>query len=399
VSDPALRVAINAQLVSFSQTYRNAGVSRYTYTLLDGLSHSNGNQRYTAFVSEAEARAAAHSPLGATGMVDLVPSTWPTARPPQRIAWEQVALPGELRRTHADVFHSPVNVLPQRLPCASVVTVHDLAFVHYPQYFRPARRLYQRVFTRRSVRAATIVLAVSESTKRDLVQHFGAIADHIRVVYTAIDPDFQPVRDGEALAAFRARHQLPQRYLLFLGTIEPRKNLLELLEAYARLRAHAPETPPLVIAGAKGWYYQAVFDRVRTLGIERHITFAGYVVRGEQPLWYSGAELFVYPSLYEGFGLPVAEALACGTPVITSSVSSLPEAGGRVAVLVAPGDPDRLAHAMRSVLADPGARERVQVEGPRWTQRFSVPQMVAACADAYRDAAALASVHGGKRGR
>jgi glycosyltransferase involved in cell wall biosynthesis len=399
VSDPALRVAINAQLVSFSQTYRNAGVSRYTYTLLDGLSHADTEQRYTAFVSESEAPAAARSPLVETGRLHVVPSAWPTGRPPQRIVWEQLALPAELRRQRADVFHSPVNVLPHRLPCASVVTVHDLAFVHYPQYFRPARRFYQRVFTQRSVRSATVVIAVSESTKRDLVERFGAAEERVRVVYPAIDPDFRPVRDPAALAAFRAHHGLPERYLLFLGTIEPRKNLLTLLDAYARLRAASPDTPRLVIAGAKGWYYQAVFERARALDLEPHITFAGYVVREEQPLWYAGAELFVYPSLYEGFGLPVAEALACGTPVITSSVSSLPEAGGSVAIQIAPDDPDRLAHTMHSVLTDAGVRERTQNEGPRWTQRFSVPRMVTACAEAYRDAAALASVSRGKWGR
>ena len=399
MSDPALRVAINAQLVSFSQTYRNAGVSRYTYTLLDGLSHTDADQNYTAFVSETEAPAAARSPVGRSEKIRLVPSNWPTSRPPQRVAWEQIVLPSELRRQRADVFHSPVNVLPQRLPCASVVTIHDLAFVHYPEYFRPARRVYQRVCTARSVHQATVVIAVSESTKRDLVQHFGADEERVRVVYPAIDADFAPVCDPGELAAFRARHHLPERYLLFLGTLEPRKNLLTLLDAYARLRAMEPETPPLVVAGAKGWYYQAVFDRVRALGLERHMTFAGYVVREEQPLWYSGAELFVYPSVYEGFGLPVAEALACGTPVVTSSVSSLPEAGGPVAIQADPGDPDGLAHAMRVVLADPSVRERTQVEGPRWTQRFSVPLMVAACTDAYRDAAALGGVYRGKRGR
>ncbi len=398
MSGPALRVAINAQLVSFRQTYRNAGVSRYTYTLLDGLSHTDAEQEYTAFVNPAETSAAASSALGTSERMRLVPGTWPTSRPAERVVWEQLSLPTELRRRHVDVFHSPVNILPHRLPCASVVTVHDLAFVHYPQYFRPARRLYQRFFTSRSARAATVVVAVSESTRRDLIERFGADERAVRVVYPAIDPDFRPVRDADALAAFKARHGLPERYLLFLGTIEPRKNLLTLLEAYARLLSSCPDTPPLIIAGAKGWYYQAVFDRVRSLGLERHMAFAGYVVREEQPLWYSGAELFVYPSLYEGFGLPVAEALACGTPVVTSNVSSLPEAGGEVAIAADPNEPDGLAHAMHSVLSTPGLRERTHVEGPQWTQRFSVPRMAAAYANAYRDAAALSSMNRGEAG-
>lgn len=399
MGNAALHVAINAQLVSFTESYRNAGVSRYTYTLLDGLGHTYSNQHYTAFVNGGEADAAAHSSLNVRDRLRLVPSSWSTGRPERRILWEQVALPGMLRRWEVDVFHSPVNVLPERLPCASVVTVHDLAFVHYPQYFRPARRAYQRIFTERSTRAATLVIAVSESTKRDLIERFDVPEDHIRVVYPAIDDDFKPQPDGAVLDAFRARHNLPPRYILFLGTLEPRKNVLGLVEAYARLRELDASVPPLVIAGAKGWYYQAVFERVNALRLQGHVTFAGYISRDEQPLWYAAADLFVYPSFYEGFGLPVAEALACGTPTITSSVSSLPEAGGSLAQLVDPTDSDSLAHAMRGVLADNSLRERTGVEGPRWAAQFSATRMSAAYTDVYHEAAVRASTDSGKRGR
>ena len=399
MDDRRLHVAINAQLVSFAQTYRNAGVSRYTYTLLDGLSHTEAPQRYTAFVAPGEACAAAQSPLAAAGNVELAASAWPTGKPQQRIVWEQLALPGELRKRDVDVFHSPVNVLPARLPCASVVTVHDLAFVRYPQYFRPARRIYQRTFTARSVRDATLVVAVSKSTKRDLAEQFAVPEDKLRVIYPAIDADFQPVRDERRLAEFRAARGLPERYILFLGTLEPRKNLITLVEAYARLRESDDSVPPLVLAGAKGWYYSALFERVQSLRIQPHITFAGYISREEQPLWYAAARLFVYPSVYEGFGLPIVEALACGIPTITSNVSSMPEAGGAVAEQVAPGDAAGLAHAMRGVLADPEAHERAHTDGPRWARQFSAARMAAAYTDVYSEAALLASARLGKRGR
>ncbi len=402
-----LHVAINAQLVSFAQTYRNAGVSRYTYTLLDGLSHAEVPQHYTAFVASSEAHAAAKSPLTQSGNVELAASTWPTVRPQQRIVWEQLALPGELRKQHVDVFHSPVNVLPARLPCSSVVTVHDLAFIHYPQFFRPARRIYQRTFTARSVRDATLVVAVSESTKRDLVEQFNAPEDKVRVIYPAIDADFQPNADEQRLSAFRSAHGLPDDYILFLGTLEPRKNLVTLVEAYAKLREMDERAPRLVIAGAKGWYFQSLFERVQSLHIASHITFAGYISREEQPLWYAAARLFVYPSVYEGFGLPIVEALACGTPTITSNVSSMPEAGGTVALKVAPGDSLGLAHAMRGVLANPEARERTLAEGPRWARRFSAARMAAEYTEVYAEAAAHgrqmlprgADTLRGKRGR
>lgn len=397
-----LRVAINAHLVSFGQTYRNAGVSRYTYTLLDGLSRTDADQRYDVFVNRAEAETEAAGSLSVNGRLQLVPGQWSTKRPAQRVLWEQTTLPEELRRRHIDVFHSPVNVLPLRLPCASVVTVLDLAFMHFPQYFRPARRIYQRTFTTRSARRATLVVTIAESTKRELVERFATPEERVRVIYPAIDADYRPERDLRRQAEFRARHDLPERYLLFLGTLEPRKNLETLVEAYARLRALDESVPPLVLAGAKGWYYQSLFERVQALGLERHITFAGYVSRDEQPLWYAGADLFIYPSVYEGFGLPIAEALACGTPTITSNVSSMPEAGGPVAIQVDPNDREGLAHAMRRVLADPMARERALIEGPRWTRRFTAERMVADYVDVYREAAELASKrHGkwGKRGR
>lgn len=400
-----LHIAINAQLVSFAQTYRNAGVSRYTYTLLDGLSAAEAPQRYTAFVASTEAKEAADSPLAASGRIELAASVWTTARPQQRILWEQLALPGELRKRQVDVFHSPVNVLPERLPCASVVTVHDLAFIHYPQFFRPARRVYQRTFTARSARAATLVVAVSESTKRDLAERFGVPEERLRVIYPAIDADFQPERDERRLAAFRAEHGLPESYILFLGTLEPRKNLDMLVEAYARLRTMDENVPQLVIAGAKGWYFQSLFERVQSLGIASHITFAGYISRKDQPLWYAGAGLFVYPSVYEGFGLPIVEALACGTPTITSNVSSMPEAGGAVAMQVAPGDSLGLAHAMRGVLASPEARERTLVEGPRWARRFTAERMAAEYTEVYAAAVSRqprtrgADAGQGKRGR
>lgn len=381
-------VAINAQLVSFGQSYRNAGVSRYTYTLLEALDRRGGDDlTYTVFVSSAEAEAASASPLGRSARMRLEPAQWATTSPVRRIAWEQGRLPARLREVGAQVFHAPVNVLPERLACPAVVTIHDLAFVRYPQYFRPARRIYQRTFTERSARAATLVVAVSESTRQDIISAFGIAPERVRVIYPTVGDDFRPVGDHSALDAFRARHGLPERYLLYLGTLEPRKNLITLVEAYARFRSETPDAPPLILAGAKGWYYESLYERVRALSLDRYVTFAGYVSREEQALWYAGAALFLYPSLYEGFGLPVAEALACGVPTITSNVSSLPEVAGPVAIQVPPTDAVRLAQAMRDALADRTLRARVAVEGPQWTRRFSMDQLARQYAGVYHEAA------------
>jgi glycosyltransferase involved in cell wall biosynthesis len=401
MATPPLHIAINAQLVSFSKTYRNAGVSRYTYTLLLGLSQGSGSQRYTAFIPDGEAEAALASPLGADpSRLALVPAGGGRGRSPlRRIWWEQGVLPKELQKRGVQVFHSPVNVLPERLGCASVVTVHDLAFIRYPQYFRATRRIYQRAFTSRSVRRATRVIAVSEATKRDLVEYFHITPDVVSVVYPVVDDDFRPCVDLERLRAFRALHRLPERYILFLGTLEPRKNITGLLEGYARLRRLDAQAPALVLAGARGWYFDDIYTRVRALALEPYITFAGYVSREEQPLWYSASELFVYPSVYEGFGIPVAEALACGIPTITSNVSSLPEAAGTVALQVNPEDTEALACAMQGSLADQTAHPRALAEGPRWAERFSRLRAASAYAQIYQDAASAPRGALGQLGR
>lgn len=378
-----MQVAINGQLVSFEHSYRNAGISRYIYNLLEGLAAIPSDQEYTVFVSGEQAANAASSQFGASSHMRIAAAPRGTSRPMRRIAWEQATLPSALSRLGADVFHAPANILPSGLRCASVVTVHDLAFLRYPEFFRPSRRLYQRWFTARSVRRASRIVAVSESTRQDLIELLHVPEERIDVIYPGIPADFRPIEDEQQINAFRERHHLPARYLLFLGTLEPRKNLTTLLEAYAALRAADPDAPALVIAGAKGWYYDTLFARVHTLKLEQAVTFAGYVTREEQPLWYAGAEVFIYPSWYEGFGIPVAEALACGTPTITSNVSSLPEAAGPVALQVAPGDAEGLARAMHRVLNDTATRRQMRVEGPRWAETFSIARMAERYVTAY----------------
>lgn len=398
-----MEVAINAQLVSFGQSYRNAGVSRYAQTLLEALgsmqstTEERAEQHYWVFINASETAAAKESELGGRPNIALIPSRHPITSPARRVVWEQFVLPRELRRVGADVFHAPVNVLPSRVPCPSVVTIHDLAFYRYPEYFRPSRRIYQRMLTSRSARRATLIAAVSQSTKRDIVAFLRVPEDRVEVIYTALGCDFRPVRDTEQLAAFRAAHHLPERYMLYLGTLEPRKNLERLVTAYASLRAERPETPPLVIAGAKGWYFQPLFERVRALGAENAITFVGYVSREEQPLWYSAARAFLYPSLYEGFGLPVLEALACGTPTLTSSISSLPEAAGDVALQVSPTDTDALVQGMRRLLEDERLRARIAVEGPEWASSFTREHMAQRYAGLYERAAQRGGGVAGKR--
>jgi glycosyltransferase involved in cell wall biosynthesis len=383
-----MHIGINAQLLSYSENYRNGGVSRYIRYLLTELAKRPGEHEYTVFVNGQEVieRLAARHP-----QITYISAPWSESQPTARIAWEQFTLPSLLRQKHIDVFHAPVNVLPARLPreCAGVITLHDLAFLRYPNVLTRSKRIYHRTFTMRSIRHATMVISVSQSTKQDAITLVGIPDERIQVVYPCIDQKFSPHYAREGIAAFRQKQGLVDGYLLYLGTLEPRKNITALIEAYAQLRERYALREKLVLAGSKGWLYDSIFERVKQLGMETDVLFPGFVADAEQALWYAAAAVFVYPSLYEGFGIPVAEALACGVPVVTSTVSSLPEAGLGVALTVDPLDRNALASAIYTALTDQALKDRSQTMAGGVAQRFSAQSMVEQTIRVYQQAAAF----------
>lgn len=384
MSDPAppARVGIAAHLLSFAASYRQAGVSRYIAELLRAFAAGgDGAHEYTVFAGPAR-------PPGAFASLGIAPggglrwrhSRLPTARPPVRIAWEQVAGPVAARRARLDLLHGPVNVLPLGAPCPGVVTVHDLAFLAYPAAFHPAKRRYLALLTALSLRRAARAIAVSSFTRDEIVRRLGVPAAKVAVVPNAADASFAPRPAGE-VARFRAERGLPTRMILSVGTLEPRKNLVGLLQAFARV---APATDAtLVVVGAKGWLYDELFARLDALGLAGRVRFAGRVPDGELPLWYNAAEVFVYPSRYEGFGLPPLEALACGVPVVTSDAASMPEVVGDAAILADPADPVALAAALARVLDDAGLRAALRERGPRRAAQFSWARTAAATRAVY----------------
>ncbi len=283
-----------------------------------------------------------------------------------------------------DLLHSPAFVGPLASDCPFVITVHDLSFLFYPQGFRRLNRSYLQSFTRFSVRRAQRVIAVSESTKRDLVQQYGLSPNNVDVVHNGVDPSFRPL-PADQVVAFRKDRGLPERFILFVGTLEPRKNVVRLVEAYAQL---GKGRPPLMLIGGKGWFYDEIFARVEALNLSGEVKYVGYVEADELPLWYNAADLFVYPSLYEGFGLPPLEAMACGTAVITSTASSLPEVVGKAGILVDPTDSEALAAAMEQVLADKGVQQQMQVAGLAQAQNFSWEKTARRTVATYRRALA-----------
>jgi glycosyltransferase involved in cell wall biosynthesis len=284
--------------------------------------------------------------------------------------WTHLRLAWEIGRHAPDVLLVPAHVMPLVCPVATVVTVHDLGYLYYPETHQLFDRWYLDTTTRRHTRLAAHIIADSRATYRDLVDQYRADPKRLSVVYPGHDESLYRIEDPEVIAAAKSRYGIGSDYLLYLGTLQPRKNLVRLVEAFARLQPPAADTQ-LVLAGKKGWLYDELFARVKWLGLEGRVIFPGYVSDEDKAALLSGAIALVYPSLYEGFGFPVLEAMACGTPVLTSNVSSLPEVAGRAALLVDPLDVESIASGIGHIMIDSDLRRMLIEKGYQQVHRFS----------------------------
>jgi glycosyltransferase involved in cell wall biosynthesis len=307
------------------------------------LGQKTGIGLYTASLLHALRRVAPHHEY-----IELAWGRSQELRTDQRLYWQQWVLPRQASRTRVDVLHVPGFDAPFVKPCPVVLTVHDLIGCIFPHNLPPVSRFYWNYWLPRSVRWADVVIADSHHTKNDLLRLIDIPADRIHVVYLGVDSAFQPLQDSPALEAVRLKYNLPPEFILYVGTIEPRKGLDTLLVAYAMLADEIPHS--LVIAGKRGWYTRSLFQLVENHRLGQRVHFTGYIADHDLPQLYNLAALFVYPSRYEGFGLPPLEAMACGVPVVCSDASSLPEVVGDAAWLVPPDAPDMLATAIRQVL-------------------------------------------------
>jgi glycosyltransferase involved in cell wall biosynthesis len=356
-----LRIALNAQLLSFSDDYRSGGISRVIYHTLVELGRAARGSTYEVFVPELPVES------NGWGALNFHATGRRTQTPAMRILWEQTLFARELRRLKPDLVHGMAYSVPAAWAGPSVVTVYDLSFLLFPKAFKPANRIYLAATTRATARRARRVLTISEHARRDIVRLLSVPKEYVDVTYPAVEDRYRSLPDDQ-VRAFRLARGLPQAFVFALGTLEPRKNLVGLLHAYARL---SKPRPPLFVAGGAGWRFSPIFDTVRQLHLSEEVHFLGFVPEDELPLWYNAARLFVFPSLYEGFGLPVLEAMACGTPVITSTAASLPEVAGKAAVLVQPADTDRIAQEMQRVLDDPQVRMEMHAAGRIQASRFT----------------------------
>ncbi len=371
-----VRIGLNAHLFSQRASYRSAGVSRYIHQLLGALPQAGPTVEWVALVSSK-------APV-LPAPWEVRRSPWGTAHPAARILWEQVAQPWQASRARLNLLHEPVYVSPLWSPCPTIVTVHDLTMFLYAETMPRGRRLYLQTQTRRSVHGAAHVIADSEATRRDVIRLLEIAPERVTAVPLGVGAHLRPVEDAAALAAFRARQGLERPYLICVGTLEPRKNLPILLEAFAQLRAQPGFHHQLVLAGGKGWGLEAIESRLDALGLRGEVLLPGFVPEDELPLWYSAADVCVYPSIYEGFGLPPLEAMACGTPVIASNASSLPEAVGEAGVLVEPHDPAAWVRAISALLGDPAKQAELRAAGLARARAFTWEAMALQTVAVYR---------------
>lgn len=298
--------------------------------------------------------------------------------PARRLVWEQTVLPWLARRCRLDLLHSLHYTRPLVLPCRSVVTFHDMTFFMFPELHVRSKRVFFPLAMRASARLADALIADSETTRLDAMCILNIPPQRITTVPLGIQELFRPVGEmpgsleerASQVESCRQRYLLPSEFILFVGLVEPRKNLPLLVQAYARL-ARQGDLPDLVIVGRMGWMYETVLEQIAALGLKDRVRFTGYVPTKDLAIIYNLASVFVYPSLYEGFGFPPLEAMACGTPTITTDVSSMREFAGQACLLTPPQDEAALAAAIRRLLDEPQLQARLSGLGRIQAARYT----------------------------
>lgn len=340
------RVGLDARLLA----YRQGGTTTWIHEIINALQSLNPAQHITIL----ESRKAPSSSAGRFARATL--------HTPCHHRLEALTLSAELLPHRFDLLHSPDFIPPLRGARRHVITIHDLTFLRYPQFLTCDSRRYYNGQIRRAANQADHIVTVSQASRRDIVELLQVPQERITTQHHGVDASFRPL-PADTLTLHRKQLDLPETFLLFVGTFEPRKNITGLLEAWRRLRAQLPDAPPIVLAGRRGWLFDETLQRIHDMQLAEHIIWRQDAPQHLLPALYNLATALVLPSFYEGFGLPALEAMACGTLPIVSNVSSLPEVVGEVGLQVDPADPDALAAAMLRALTDSAWRDAQREAG------------------------------------
>ena len=284
-----------------------------------------------------------------------------------RIMFEQCILPFILLKYNVNIYHNPCFSLPMWCPCKSIVTIADLTFFSHPQYHLSQKNMYFRFMIPYAIKKADAVIAISENTKEDIINSFPSYSKKIHATLLAHDSYFKPIDKEHAKQFVHNKYKLPSSFILFVVMVEPRKNIKAIIDAFSMLNPSLQ----LVIVGKKGWAYEDIFQSVKEKRLEEKVIFTGYVSDQDLPYFYSAASVFVYPSFYEGFGIPVLEAMACGCPVVTSNNSSMKEIAGNAALLVDPYSVDSIKNAMKAILKDVTLQKILSKKGITHARNFT----------------------------
>jgi glycosyltransferase involved in cell wall biosynthesis len=352
---------------------QSGGNETYCRQLLRGLADSPGGNRYELLYTHAVA-------LRQEGVGDPPFHFTPIQKNPVvRIC---AGLPLLLARIKPDVFHAQY-VLPPFVKTRTVLAIHDLAHEHFPEFFHPVEALRMKKLVRWSAKRASHIMTISEFSAADIARRFDLPREKITVAHLAASPDFHPRDKGQSQEHLARKYSLSFPFILYVGRIQARKNLLRLVEAYARLRKQGLDAK-LVLVGKKDWQSGQLLEKIKQLALQDSVVFPGFVPFDDLPIFYNAAEVFVFPSFFEGFGLPVAESMASGIPTITSFGSSLEEVAGDGALLIDPGDTDSITDALGKVLGDPGLRQDLAVRGLNRSKEFTAGNLAEKALAVYR---------------
>jgi len=348
----------------------SSGLGNYSRTLIRSLVDQFPGNKYFAFtpgVKENLGKELAES------------SNMKMIFPPQLMRnmlsslWRSSFVSEDIRAEQLDIFHGLSNELPKRIPVSTkkVVTIHDLIFLRHPEWYPLIdRNLYYKK-SKHACKVADAIVAVSEQTRADIIYFFNTPKEKIQVIYQGVDNRFTGKADSEVVVDFKRKNNLPAKYILYVGTVEERKDLLTLVKALAEL-----DDAKLVVIGKQKNYAERVKNFIRDHKLESRVIFPDHVSSEELNLFYRGATVFVYPSLYEGFGIPVIEALECGVPVIATGSTALPEAGGPSSLYFKPGNYTELSEKINMVMNDDMLRSKMITDGQEYAKRFS-PELAA----------------------